>query len=187
MRRLMLTAALLTTACASTGSTPLQAPPATRAEVITTERDGGVRIITNAAGQPIGRSFAVPPARMWPVAVDAYARVGLRIDGSDPAQHMVQTRSLQVRRKLNGVPLSTYFDCGSEMTGPRADSWRLTIDGRMAVSPTSPDSSAVTTILTVVARPFEGNSATPTACSSTGRLESKLTDAVAEALTMQRP
>ncbi len=190
MRRLLLTAALLTTACASAPvpPSPLKTPAVGMAQVITNESDGGVRIITNASGQPIGRGFAVAPDKLWPLAIDAYARVGLRIDGSDPAQHMVQTRALQLRRKLNGTALSAYFDCGMEMTGPIADSWRLTLDGRMAVSPAlTADSAHVTTMLTVVARPIEGNSATSTACSSTGRLETAVAKAISEALAAQRP
>lgn len=188
MRRLMLTAALLSAACASAPPSPIQTPSAGLAQVITNESDGGVRIITNAAGQPIGHAFAVAPDKIWPLAVDAYARVGLRIDGSDPAQRLVQTRALQIRRKLNGAALSTYFDCGLEMTGPIADSWRLTLDGRMAVSPgLAGDSSHVTTMFTVVARPIEGNSATTTGCSSTGRLEAAVAKAIGEALATQRP
>ncbi len=188
MRRLLLTAALLTTACASAPPSPLQTPSAGLPQVITNEPDGGVRIFTNAAGQPIGRAFRVPPDKLWPIAIDAYARVGLRIDGSDPAQHIVQTRGLQIRRKLNGTALSAYFDCGMEMTGPIADSWRLTLDGKMAVSPgMTADSAHVTTMFTVVARPVEGNSATPTACSSNGRLEAAVAKAIGESLASQRP
>lgn len=189
MRGLTLTAALLTAACASASPrTPLQAPPAALPQVITSEPDGGVRIITSATGQPIGRSYAVPPEQLWPVAIDTYARVGLRVDGSDATRRMVQTRALQLRRKLNGVPLSRYFDCGTEMTGPIADSWRLTLNASMSVSPgMSPDSSHVTTIVTVLARPFEGNSATSAACSSTGRLETLLANSIAEAMAAKRP
>ncbi len=187
MRRLISTATLLLAACASAPPSPLQAPPTALPQVITNEPDGGVRIITSASGQPIGRAFAVSPAKMWPLAIDAYARVGLRIDRSDPNQHMVQTRNFQVRRKLNGVALSSYFNCGSEMTGLIADSWRLTLEGDLAVSPTvSPDSSQVTTILKVIARPIEGNSATATPCSSNGRLESEIASAIAEALAVQK-
>ncbi len=187
MRRLMSTAALLLAACASAPPSPLQAPPTALPQVITNEPDGGVRIITSATGQPIGRAFAVSPVKMWPLASAAYARVGLRIDGSDPGQHMVQTRNFQVRRKLGGASLSAYFDCGYEMTGPIADTWRLTVDGHMAVSPTvSPDSSRVTTILKVVARPIEGNSATATPCSSNGRLEAQIASAISEALAAQK-
>ncbi len=187
MRRLLLTAALLGAACASAPPSPLQTPAAGLPQVITNEPDGGVRIITNAAGQPIGRAFRVAPDKVWPLAIDAYARVGLRIDGSDPAQRQVQTRAQQIRRKLGNVALSTYFDCGTEMTGPIADSWRLTLDGRMAVSPgATADVANVTTMLTVVARPVEGNSATSTVCSSNGRLEAAVANAIKDALATQQ-
>ncbi len=188
MRRLMATVALLLAACASAPPSPLKAPSTALPQVITNEPDGGVRIITNAAGQPIGRAFRVPPDKLWPIAIDAYARVGLRIDGSDPAQHMVQTRAQQIRRKLGETALSAYFDCGTEMTGAIADTWRLTLDGRMAVSPSlAGDSSHVVTMLTAVARPIEGNSASATACSSTGRLEAAVARAIGESLSAQRP
>ncbi len=188
MRRLLLTAALLGAACTPAPRTPLQAPPVALPQLITNEPDGGMRIITSATGQPIGRSYVVATDKLWPIAIDAYARVGLRIDGSDPGRHMVQTRALPLLRKLNGVALSRYFDCGTEMTGPIADSWRLTLNGTMSVSPgLSPDSSHVTTILTVVARPFEGSSASSPACSSTGRLEMALANAIAAAIVTKQP
>ena len=76
MRRLLLTVAVLAAGCASAPPNPLQAPPPTIAEV-RSEPDGGFRITTNPTGQPLGRSYGVAPDRMWPVAIDAYARVGL--------------------------------------------------------------------------------------------------------------
>ncbi len=188
MRRLLWTAALLSAACTPAPRTPLQAPPVALPQVITNEPDGGLRVITSATGQPIGRSYAVSPDKLWPIAIDAYARIGLRIDGSDPGRRMVQTRALQLRRRLNGAALSSYFDCGNEMTGPIADSWRLTLNGTMSVSPgLSADSSHVTTMLTVVARPFEGNSASSPACTSTGRLEMALANAISAAILTKQP
>jgi len=185
MRRLMLTAALLVGACASAPPSPLQAPPPMPAR-IESDPDGGVRITTSATGQPVGQSYAVPAEKMWPIAIDAYARVGLRIDGSDPGRRLVQTRAQALRRKLNGAALSTYFNCGSEMTGLIADNWRLVLDGQMSVGPASTaDSSHVATRFTVVARPIEGASAGATACTSTGRLETAVAKAITEALAAQ--
>ncbi|HEX9109323.1 MAG TPA: hypothetical protein VF832_18905, partial [Longimicrobiales bacterium] len=128
------------------------------------------------------------PDSIWPAALDAWTRIGLPIDGSDAPRHIVQTRALALRRRLNGIQLSTYFSCGSEMTGPIANSWRLTLQGRLAVMPgTSPGSSTVTTVLSASALPLEGTSAGPTPCASTGRLEALLQKTLAQLLAARTP
>ena len=187
MRAALLAAPLLLAACASAPSSPLDDPAPRRAE-IHTDADGRPQITTSGNAQPVGRSYAAPAETVWPAALEAWARVGLPIDGSDPTQHLVQTRSLTVRRKLNGIRLSTYFSCGSEMTGLIADSWRLTLQGRMAVVPgTTPGTSMVTTVLGASALPLEGTSAGPTPCASTGRLEALLTNTLMQLLAARTP
>ncbi len=182
--RWTIASALLFAACASAAPEPIQLPGQPPARV--DPNGGGYDIMLDRADQPIGLRLAAPADRVWPLALAAYSALGLRVDGSDAAHYLAQTRGQLLRRQLNGIALSTYFDCGTELSGSIADSWRLKLDARMAVAAgTSPDSSALQTLLTVTATPVEGTSAQVTPCSSRGRLETKLAQLVRDALARQ--
>ncbi len=182
--RWLIASALACAACASAGQGSIQAPAQPPARIDPTS--GGYDIMLNNAGQPVGQLVAAPMDRVWPIAVAAYTAAGLRIDGSDATRHEVQTRGQVLRRELKGVSLSAYFDCGNEMSGSIADSWRIRIDGRMAVTLAAADSSQVTTLLEVSASPVEGTSAQVSRCSSRGRLEAHIARIIREALARQQ-
>lgn len=184
MRRLLPTLVLIAAACAPAPQSPLQAPVQAPARI--NETGGGYEVRLNPSGQPVAETVNGSVAKVWPVAVDAYARAGLRIDGSDPAQHIVQTRGQIMRRVLNGRSLSNYFDCGTELSGNIADSWRIKVDAHMAVGPgANAESSQLATMLTVTATPVEGTSASLTQCSSKGLLEQTIATYLNEALAKQ--
>ncbi len=176
--------ALLCAACASAAPEAIQAPAQLPARV--DPNAAGYDVVLNRADQPIGLRFGAPADRVWPLALAAYAAVGLRVDGTDAAQHQVQTRGQVLRQRLNGIALSSYFDCGSELSGSIADSWRLKLDASMAVAPgASADSSSLQTLLVATASPIEGTSAQVSPCSSRGQLEMKIAQLVRDALARQ--
>lgn len=184
--RWLFASALVCAACASAGQSSIQAPAQPPARIDAT--GGGYDVMLNNAGQPVGQRFAAPPDRVWPIAVAAFSAVGLRIDGTDARLHQVETRGQVLRRQLNGISLSVYFDCGNEMSGSIADSWRLRVDARMAVTPAaSADSAQVMTLLSVNASPVEGTSTQLSQCSSRGRLEARIAQVIREALAHQQP
>jgi hypothetical protein len=179
MRRLLPIALFLAACAPSAGST---LSPAPQAPARVEETGSGYDIRLSHDNAPVGATFAVPVDRLWPIALQAYTSLGLRADATDAAGHQVQTRSMVVRRRLAGEPLSAYFDCGTELAGSIADFWRLRIDAAMAVTPVTADSARVATMVRVTATPVEGTSTTVTECSSRGRLEGKLASAIRAAL-----
>ncbi len=182
--RCTIASVLLLAACASASSSPIQAPAQLPARV--DPNASGYDITLSRADEPVGLRLAAPPDRVWPLAVAAYGAVGLRIDGTDAARHVLQTRGQVLHRQLDGSALSSFFDCGSELSGSIADTWRLKLDASMAVVPgASPDSSNLQTLLVVTATPVEGTSAQITPCSSRGKLEARLAQRVREALARQ--
>jgi len=175
---------LLLAACAPAAQSPLQAPAQLPARV--EPNASGYDIVLNRSEQPLGQTFAAPPDRVWPLALAAYTVAGLRIDGSDAVRYQVQTRGQVLRRQLHGESLSAYFDCGTEISGSIADTWRLKVDALMAVGPASTrDSSHVATMLTISASPVEGTSSQVTQCSSKGRLEMEIAQTIRQALARQ--
>lgn len=175
MRRLI-ALAVVSLGCAPAAKTPLEAPSQVPPRVQATT--SGYDVLLNSNAQPVGGVVAAPVDKVWPAAVDAFTRVGLKIDESDAASHQVRGR-VTIRRQLNGKSLSSYFNCGSEMTGAIADTWRITVEARMGVGPgAKPETSIVQTMLEVTARPIEGTSTTVTPCSSNGQLETILANTV---------
>jgi hypothetical protein len=104
----------------------------------------------------------------------AYQRFGIDIAMRDPGAHSLGNVHLTVRGTLHGRALSTYFACGSDVTGePLANARRLTIS---VVSTLSVVDAATTRVTTVVSgeATSSGTSTTAAHCSSTGRLEQDL-------------
>jgi hypothetical protein len=179
MRRLMPMLALLA-ACAPATTPPIETPaqPPPRVQATTS----GYDVTLNSNSEAMGTNFDQPVDRIWPLAVEAFTRVGLHIDASDLAAHQVRGK-ITLRRQLNGRSLSNYFDCGNEMTGTIADIWRVSVDARMGVGPGSTSgTSVVATMLTVTATPVEGTSTTVTQCSSKGQLEAMITSTIRKLL-----
>ena len=134
-----------------------------------------IEIQMNRADTPVTAAFELPPARLWPLALLAYIRTGLRVSASDPARRRVDTKGQILWNQLRGHPLSDYFDCGRIFTGPIADRWRLRVDAQMAVLPREvADSSGVVLVLSARAEPTDGTASTTTPCTSLGRLETAL-------------
>lgn len=183
--RWTLSVVLLCAACgASARQGPLQAPAQAPARIDATPSYYDIQV--SRSDHPIGQAYGAPPDRVWPVALAAYAAAGLRVDGSSAAQRQVQTQGQVLRRSLKGVALSSYFDCGHELSGSIADSWRLKIDARMAVgSGGSRDSSIVQTLVSVSASPVEGTSTELRGCASKGALEARIAQAIGQALARQ--
>ncbi len=130
-----------------------------------------IEIQISRTDAPARAAFALSPARLWPRALLAYTRAGLRVDVSDPAARRVETRGQVLWNELKGHRLSEYFECGRIFTGPIADRWRLLVNAQMAVMPgAAPDNSGLVVALAATATPTDG-SASSTACSSTGKLE----------------
>lgn len=171
MRRYV-AALFLLAGCAPAAQGPLQTP--TGAPPRVEETSSGYDIRLDPSGRPTSTSFDVAVDKLWPVAMQAYTKLGLKADRVDAVRHQVAGR-LVVRRQLNGRPLSEFVDCGHEISGSIADTWRLTIDSQMAVGPgTTAASSVLGSMLTVRATPVEGTSTTLTQCASRGALETLL-------------
>ncbi len=141
--------------------------------------DQAVEIQINRADAPVAAAFALPAARLWPLALLAYLRAGLRVSASDPVHRRVTTKGQVLWNQLKGHPLSDYFDCGRLPTGPIADRWRLHLDAQLAVLPRpAADSSGVAMVMVATSEPTDGSSSSGTPCMSRGTLERAITDEI---------
>lgn len=77
-------------------------------------------------------------------------------------------------RSLAGSPLSTYLNCGSGMTGPNADAFRVTMAIAAFFDATGPNTSRLRLTVLAGAESTEGVSKSAVACASTGVLEERV-------------
>jgi hypothetical protein len=130
--------------------------------------DGGQASVVNA-----------PLKLVWPALKAAYDDLAIPTVVLDTVGHQIGNGQFQFRRQLGGQPASRYFDCGSSLTGPRADEGlvRAVIVTRLTESP-----DGTTLMSTAVHGSVQSSSGTTSArmdCASTGRLESRLQTAIA--------
>lgn len=87
--------------------------------------------------------------------------------------YLVNGRFIKLR-SLAGSPLSTFVNCGSGMTGPNADNFRITMAVAALVDATGPNTSRLRLTVLAGAESTEGVSKSAVACGSSGILEDRI-------------
>lgn len=173
-RGLSVLAALLTTACGSTGGSRTAPVPVQVSAQSVTGMSGmaGVTMLVGSVGQTaiVGASRDA----VWAKLPGAYQSLGMPLSVKDDTGFRLGNDQIKTRRQLNGVQLRSIVDCGSDLNGEKAESYdiKLTIETTVALGPT-PGASEVTTTLTALGRsPNFGNQ--DVNCSSKGELEKRI-------------
>jgi len=124
--------------------------------------------------------FQATPAQVWSALMTAHLTLGIPVVKEDRASGT----AVYVHRNkgmLDGKRLSTYVDCGSTVTGSRADAYAVTITVSEALSAPRAGTTALSTGLNVWAKnPNESTASVP--CSSTNALEKRIVELVVENL-----
>jgi hypothetical protein len=98
----------------------------------------------------------------------------------DSVSGVVGNLELVRLRRLEKYPLSRYVSCGSGMTGPNADNYRVFLAVAAFVDSLEPNKTVLGVALAAAAQDLQGgNSKYPVACSSTGALEAQVRRVVA--------
>jgi hypothetical protein len=108
------------------------------------------------------------------------ANVGLKADVRDSAGGMIGNVKLVRSRQFNRTPLSVFFDCGSSMTGLRADYYRVTMPLLVMLDSLGADRTTMRIALVASAQDPTGSSNQPVLCGSTGVLEARLRKAIVD-------
>ena len=111
---------------AATSSLPIQRPVVA---------DAGPEF--RRAVDTLGQAEAVPGTldRVWQALRAVYQELGLRANEVDPRARRVGVRAQRLTRDAGGTRLSVYLDCGSGLTGPHADEYRVTLTAISTVVP----------------------------------------------------
>lgn len=104
--------------------------------------------------------------------------LGIPAPFADSARgYLVNGRFIKMRN-LAGSPLSTYLNCGSGMTGPNADTFRVIMAVAAFMDSTGPSTSRLRITVLAGAESMEGVAKSAVACGSSGVLENRIYELV---------
>lgn len=168
------------TACSSTGTaTPGSAPVAQTAQ-INVAGTGTSSALGQVVSSNLGQSSAVEaaPDAVFAALVDAYQQLGIPMSMKDDARRRAGNIGLKARRQVGKIPMRFAVDCGEDISGPKADSYEVTLSIESSV--VAGDAAGTSTLGTVVSgsgRPVSV-SGSDVNCSSKGEIERSIQKAV---------
>lgn len=115
---------------------------------------------------PTGKAFAA--------AVQVFKTLGFNATVRDSAGGLIGNEEFNRTRTLVGSQMSTWLNCGSGMTGPNADNYRITIALMIMVDPAANNTTRMRIGMVGSGANIVGNSTDPVACGTTGRLEERI-------------
>ncbi|MDH5588830.1 MAG: hypothetical protein OEZ37_02165 [Gemmatimonadota bacterium] len=173
----LLLAAAVLTACASSGSErPPRAAPVR--SVVSVGGMGRAEMHTEAGvGQ---RTYGVAARQVWPHLSIVFERLEIPVETLDERAMEIGNLGYGARR-VEGKWMSTYIDCGTNLTGILANNHdiTLTVIARLEARPDG--TSVLTTLVDAWGKP-RATSGNPIHCQSKGVLEERVAELVAQRL-----
>lgn len=175
MRLAALVMLVAVSACAGQTLEPAGAPR--QAPVAVTTDDGSDSFSVRITREEfVARTdLEVPVERVFAALSEAYQRVGLPAPELDAGSYLVAVNDVRASRRLGGVPLSHYLECGSGVAGAYADTHRVRLFVNTALEAAGPDKTIVRTRVEATAAPTAGGGGTRT-CTSMGALELQIAE-----------
>ena len=178
---LVLTAAL--TACAPKTDPDTAASPV-QTMIRTQERlqdgitpSGGVSVPIGEDGTVRAKVLAPAPL-VWDALLAGLNARKINLTILDRGAGRMGDTSLVLLRRFNNKSLSYYLNCGTSMTGNRADEDRIRGDFLVQISRLRGDTVGIGVHFAGAATSMSGSSSGPQACVSSGRAENELIDEV---------
>lgn len=133
----------------------------------------------NEAGVGV-RTLDVASETVWSVVGGVYAQMEIPVEESDPRVMQLGTPGYAARR-IEGDRMNTFVDCGSNLAGPMANQYDITLAVVTKLTSKGPESTEILTMVDAYGRP-RAVSGNPIHCQSRGVLEQRVAQRIAEAL-----
>ena len=116
-----------------------------------------------------------PIADVWRALPVAYDSIGIPVGKMDTLSRVVGNEGYKLRRKLGGVPLTRYLDCGQAQGFKSAETYEISLSVLTQLQPAGTGQTTAATVVQASAKPvnFAGEYS---ACESTGELEKRVAD-----------
>jgi hypothetical protein len=165
-------ALVLTLAGCASASAPSAAPASETHRRELDTADGSRLRVEGIARPGATLAVAVTADEAFAALPAAYAELGLDGAVADAAGRVYARESFVVRRRLGGVPLSRYLDCGTRMGLPNADAYAVRLAVATRVEPHGPGATLRTEIQATAQD--SGRSDPPVRCGTTSELERRI-------------
>jgi hypothetical protein len=151
-----------------------------------------IRVVLPAYSTPIAidtimqgrRRLDAPAGQVWTSAERVFYDLKVTTDVRDSVAGYVGVKNLVKSSSMAGKPMSAWLNCGIDMTGPKADIYRLNIALIAIVTPLSATQTELGVGLAASGLDMRGSSANPVICATTGRLEVDFVERAARILAM---
>ena len=185
LRSLLLApAALSLAACASGTSTPGGGAPAPTTAQVNVAGSGTATALGSVVNVNEGQRNTVQaaPDAAYAALIAAYETVGIPLSYKDDARRRAGNIGYKARRQAGKVPMRFAVDCGEDLSGPKADSYEITMSVESSVGAgETPGTSTLLTVVNASGKPVSFSGAEVT-CTTKGEIERRLQKAVAETL-----
>ena len=128
--------------------------------------------------------IAAPKSETFAAATAVFEELKIPVDTRDSNAGVVGNSRIIKLRSFGGAPMSRLLNCGSGMTGPNADSWRIYITVLAFVEGKGSDKSILRVGFIAGAQDIQGASKDPVACGTTGAFEMMFADRVKKRLAL---
>jgi hypothetical protein len=148
----------------------LAAPLAAQREPVVVVLPGQpTRVVSDEMGTPI--AYDAPRHQVFQALIKVYERLDIPIALRDSVSSTVGNLKFHKTRKLGGEPISTYLSCGSGMTGPNADSYRVHMAVRSVGTQGQNRGTILRSLFFAGALDVAGGAGQAMPCESNGRFE----------------
>lgn len=134
--------------------------------------EGADTHVERLADGSIADSSSASPKQAFDALSRTYAALGLQVNLLDPATRTIATQNQRLMRHLGDIPLTQLVDCGSSITGERANGWFVYLSVLSRVSAAGTGSRVATRVDAFAIDPEGSGERIP--CGSTGNLERRI-------------
>ena len=181
IRALPCLALLAVCACASQGGSSPDVSVEPMADRIQTGA-GTLTIAGSATTVGITADIAASPDSAFRALQSAYEDLKIPIADLSAKDRVVGNQQFKARRRIGGVPMQTYLECGGNPGQPNAETYDVVITVLSNVSASRDGASTVTTRLQAIASDPGHGQVNQMRCSTTGQLEGRIAKLVQEKL-----
>jgi hypothetical protein len=124
--------------------------------------------------------IAAPPDDAFRALQSVYEDLKIPVADLSPKDRIVGNQQFKTRRRIAGVPMQTYLECGGNPGQPNAETYDVIITVLSNVSASKDGASSLTTRIQAIASDPGHGQVNQMRCSTTGELEARIAKLVRE-------
>lgn len=183
---LMVPAALLTGACASSGASNSAADMGGSSvqTAVLANAGGNARGMNMVNITEVNRTLvAAAPEQAFQALSAAYAALNIPVTDVNQQARTIGNSAFRTRRRIGDVPTLRALDCGGDSGMPNAETYQLTLTIQSKVVPSDAGGSVILTTLEGTGRNPTTSASNDVRCASLGALEKRIGELVKKTLT----